>query len=237
MWKHTACACSSVERNTARHLFVLLIASVSCLRAAESQETNTCPAGCTDGGTCNYELGRCDCPPFAVETNDPDAPCSKLPMPACEVLPGLVSPCGKVRGGRTSCHCLEQCKESNVLWLNECYDLNATRALTPEHNAMTDAQLNRLGFLGHLPMVYFERRPPRPQERIPRAVRTVATTRGTAIMDTAVVFTVSRYAPLALVTMIRIIEKASDFVAIDVKVQGCTPRFEHLESREASSLL
>ena len=51
--------------------------------------------GCSLGGTCYEELNRCDCPPFTFGEKNPNNPCSKVLMPACEMAPGLVSPCGR----------------------------------------------------------------------------------------------------------------------------------------------
>ncbi|KAK3280523.1 hypothetical protein CYMTET_11646 [Cymbomonas tetramitiformis] len=73
-----------------------------------------CLAGCSGSGTCNLELGRCDCPPYPA--GERGSPCAAPLLPACELVPGYNTPCGGGRGMRTSCQCLEQCDAVNLLW-------------------------------------------------------------------------------------------------------------------------
>ncbi|KAK3263018.1 hypothetical protein CYMTET_28155 [Cymbomonas tetramitiformis] len=91
-----------------------------------------CPSKCSEGGTCNPELGRCDCPPYPH--GPPGAPCATPLMPACELEPNFVTPCGTAPGGRTTCGCLEQCNDVNVLFMPFCFEVNAAVG-APEYKA------------------------------------------------------------------------------------------------------
>ena len=52
-----------------------------------------CPLNCSDGGTCNLDTGRCDCPPFP--NGQPDNPCARpAHLSHCEYRPGFFVPCG-----------------------------------------------------------------------------------------------------------------------------------------------
>jgi hypothetical protein len=67
--------------------------------AGESLDADTkCAAGCTVHGSCNEDLGRCDCP-YGYAGDD----CSVNQLPACTLDVGYTLPCGGwVRGGATS---------------------------------------------------------------------------------------------------------------------------------------
>ncbi|KAK3263955.1 hypothetical protein CYMTET_27275, partial [Cymbomonas tetramitiformis] len=63
-----------------------------------------CHPLCNIHGTCNEELGRCDCP-----SNRSGVDCSVHLHQACEAQPGYVTPCHAEYGGVPTCECAFQC--------------------------------------------------------------------------------------------------------------------------------
>ena len=91
-----------------------------------------CPAGCETHGTCNRELGRCDCPPMrsgpACEHNSMPA-CRKqwgleLPMPPCQAFAPEV---WDYRDFPPSCECLAECQAANVRVVYVTWCVNASQ--------------------------------------------------------------------------------------------------------------
>ena len=91
--------------------------SVGPLATAASKQ---CHPECTRRGTCNLELGRCDCPPFYT-----GADCSEPLFPACVKQWGLampVAPCGihTQPAFPSSCECVWECHELGLDARQEC---------------------------------------------------------------------------------------------------------------------
>ena len=96
----------------------------------------SCSIGCVEnGGVCNAELGRCDCPPF-VGGND----CSQPLLPECAALVGMrqkrgalvASPClidGAARAP-VSCECLMGCEAMGIMGVRECYVMDTANSTT-----------------------------------------------------------------------------------------------------------
>ena len=86
---------------------------------AASRLTN-CSSGCAGRGSCNRELGRCDCPPFYKGDR-----CDEPLFPACVDQWGLrpeVAICGiQVQPAfPTTCACLQQCAQLGLDARQEC---------------------------------------------------------------------------------------------------------------------
>eukprot|EP00897_Mesotaenium_endlicherianum_P002165 jgi/Mesen1/1977/ME000147S01071 len=88
------------------------------IRATGQRGPKECAQGCSEHGTCNLELGRCDClSGFA----GPD--CSEWALPSCHLLaprgnPEYYHPCLF----QTTCACALECERLKLPHSNTCYD-------------------------------------------------------------------------------------------------------------------
>jgi len=87
---------------------------------ATAAASKQCHPECTRRGTCNLELGRCDCPPFYT-----GADCSEPLFPACVKQWGLAMPvasCGihTQPAFPSSCECVWECHELGLDARQEC---------------------------------------------------------------------------------------------------------------------
>eukprot|EP00962_Isochrysis_galbana_P030044 scaffold9715_cov113-Isochrysis_galbana.AAC.20 len=106
--------------------------------AAAPRAYRLCAPGCVEnGGVCNTELGRCDCPPFVG-----GEACTQPLLPACSALVGMrqrrdalvASPClidGAARAP-VSCECLMGCESLGLMGVRECYVTDPSNGTTME---------------------------------------------------------------------------------------------------------
>jgi len=108
----------------------------AAVAAGAARPVRPCPAGCLEnGGVCNADLGRCDCPPFIG-----GADCSRPLLPECASLPGMrqargalvASPCVLDGASRApvSCECLMGCEALGLMAVRECYVINPSNGST-----------------------------------------------------------------------------------------------------------
>ncbi|CAI7822345.1 unnamed protein product [Closterium sp. NIES-54] len=70
------------------------------------QFRSRCSKRCSRHGTCNEELGRCDCPPgFTGDACEADA------FPSCELAPGFRTPCAFP----STCACARECRAFHLI--------------------------------------------------------------------------------------------------------------------------
>jgi hypothetical protein len=97
----------------------------------EVRVLKACAAGCEKHGTCNPELGRCDCAPFMGGDD-----CSRPLFAACAQSIGLrevaPAPCvyerDKQRMAPVSCACLQECESLGLMNVRECYVVDPQNA-------------------------------------------------------------------------------------------------------------
>ena len=97
----------------------------------EVRVLKACAAGCEEHGTCNPELGRCDCAPFMGGED-----CSRPLFAACAQSIGLrvvaPAPCvyerDKRRMAPVSCACLQECESLGLMNVRECYVVDPQNA-------------------------------------------------------------------------------------------------------------
>lgn len=97
-----------------------------------------CAPGCEVHGTCNRELGRCDCPPLTA-----GEACEINLVPSCSRLWGLklpAAPCQAFATEQTdyrdfppSCECLAECQALNVrvVYVDNCVNASQMMLRTP----------------------------------------------------------------------------------------------------------
>ncbi|KAK3278854.1 hypothetical protein CYMTET_13237 [Cymbomonas tetramitiformis] len=93
----------------------------------EGGRSAKCHPLCNAHGTCNEDLGRCDCP-----NNRSGADCSVIKTPACEVQPGYTTPCHSLLGSVPTCECAAQCDFQGTIVEELPSCLARVDALSPE---------------------------------------------------------------------------------------------------------
>ncbi|KAK3287878.1 hypothetical protein CYMTET_4632 [Cymbomonas tetramitiformis] len=116
----------------------------SSLRSVPPQHASRCHKDCTTYGTCNEELGRCDCPPFRSGED-----CSQLATPACQLTADYLLPCTYVSPGITTCACFEQCfhvfkTTVDGTWSGVCVDSNHSALFLEAPQTLPQAKMDRM---------------------------------------------------------------------------------------------
>lgn len=85
---------------------------LAALGVSAAMVKRDCPKGCLTHGTCNEELGRCDCP----GSRGGEA-CDRPAMPACMLSDEHFTACHEP----ASCKCFVDCEQYSIIHWNICY--------------------------------------------------------------------------------------------------------------------
>lgn len=94
----------------------------------KKERRSKCPNGCSNRGSCNEELGECNC-----LTNYGGPNCSEVALPGCQLSANNFSPCYF----RSTCSCLAQCNKLLFTTTFTCYNEQML-------NGSVDSNLDRL---------------------------------------------------------------------------------------------
>eukprot|EP00897_Mesotaenium_endlicherianum_P004284 jgi/Mesen1/3884/ME000208S02901 len=96
-------------------------------------EKRACAEGCSSKGTCNEELGRCDCPGLWT-----GASCSEKAMPSCWLSDDYLTACHEP----ASCACFQDCEKFGIIHWTICY--GADKSTYGNHTAFYTSQQMRI---------------------------------------------------------------------------------------------